>query len=203
MNTTSRAGIDALRSALAAAAPLCLAVALLAWCASALAYAPLIVSLSRVASQADLVVTGRLKEGSVVRMASNPRGRFSRATLLITRVERGGFAARECTVWFRDQAVPVVGGNIQWENSWGRTVTIKRRVADKAAVHLYEINTGPYKMAAGDLRSDHVWFLKSGRNLPGLPPAARAWCIDNAQYVAPLNLKAKYLAAPMVDEFPL
>lgn len=122
-------------------------------CASdACAYFPIRVRPSAVVAQADLIVVGRLKEGSVERVS----------------------------------------------------VKVNCDEPDKSAIHIYEINTGPYKMGDGDLRTDHVWFVSSGSHLPGLKPDANVWCVDDAQIIKPLKLKESYLAIPkQEDDFPL
>lgn len=179
----------------------------------ACAYFPIRVRPSAVVAQADLIVVGRLKEGSVEHVSVKaPLGkdgtvidvRVSRATLIVTNVERGELAAMQVTIWFRGNAVPVVGGRFEWDSGDGFPVKVNCREQDEAAVHIYEINTGPYKMGDGDLRTDHVWFMSLGSHLPGLKPDAKAWCVDDAQFVVPLALKESYLAIPREeDDFPL
>ena len=181
------------------------------WVSDAIAYFPIRVRPSAVVAQADLIVVGRLKEGSVERVVvkrSCGKGVadvcHSRARLLVTSVERGELAPMQLTIWFRGNAVPVVGGRFEWDNGDGFPVRVNHREHDKAAIQIYEINTGPYKMGDGDLRTDHVWFLSSGSNLPRLEPNAKAWCLDDAQFVVPLKSKKSYLGIPKEEEdFPL
>ena len=177
-----------------------LLVVVSAYCATnACAYPPLIMSPSIVNAQADLVVVGRLKEGSVKYVPEKKNDYLDfrpQATLIIDRVERGKLTSKEIVIWFRGTSAPVVGGRLKWDFGDGVRDIVDAPTRDKASIHVYAINSSTYKMCRSDLRENHVWFLKSGSDVPGTDADVKAWCLGDAQFVVPLESKGKYLNAP-------
>ncbi|MEK6249544.1 MAG: hypothetical protein N2C12_15285 [Planctomycetales bacterium] len=157
------------------------------------AYAPICFHPCAVARRAKLIVVGRIKDGSVVRKSQDPGSwPFDSATLVITNVEHGELDQKEINIWFRRNTTPIIGGRFS-EVGFRPSEFKDRTDRDAAAIHVYDITPSVYG-GGGDLRSDHVWFLKSGSNVPGVKPEVPGWGLDSYKYVVPVSEKEYYLA---------
>ncbi len=171
--------------------------------AEAHAYLPIYLPPHIVAEQADLILVGRIKEGSVEYLPV--KGEWEKkevtwflphARMIVTEVAHGELTDKEIVIWFGGGAVPVVGGRFEWDYGGKlRKLRISRQTKSKNTIEIYEINNSWYNMYRGhDFRKDHVWFLQSHSGLPGLKAGERGWCMDDSRYVAPVEEKDYYLA---------
>ncbi len=172
---------------------------------SANAYLPLATPDYLIATRADLVVVGRIKDGTVeylpvVEELSNgqtinwcaPRARF-----LVAEVADGKLREREIAIWFRGGVLPLVEGQFDW-GTWH--IDLRREHFDPDSIQIGTLNNSFYlRDRLKDLRKNHLWFLKRNAGFPGLQPNEEAWCIDSWDDVSPLNLKDYFMAYRAAD----
>ncbi len=161
-------------------------------------------------SDAELIVVGKIKEGSVEYVARVFRegektiiGFVPSARLFVTELAAGELKPREITVWFRGGTMPLVDGTFHWDYgklSGIHPLDIRRKNPAKGSIQFGTRTSGLYlRYDIKDLREDHVWLLKSATGLPGLKPDERAWSVDNWESVARPELKDYYLAYRAAD----
>ena len=160
------------------------------------AYSPLLKPDDQIAGQADLIVVGRIKTGSVEYVPHDEkrdgitiRGFVPRARLVIKRVAYGKLEDSEIYIWFRGGALPLVEGRFHWnygKPGADRRLDMRRKKMQfpPDSVQIGELNNSFYfREQFKNLCNDHVWFLKRHKGLPGLKPDKQAWCIDSYFYV--------------------
>ena len=118
---------------------------------------------AQIVSRAELIVVGRVKEGSVKLTRLTDNSWEQRADLLISEVLKGQTSATSLVVQIEGQLRPVVGGYSDWN---GVIIDLRGRAGTNYPKDIVEIaytgtTQGDTDSLDGDLRTNHVWLLRS------------------------------------------
>jgi hypothetical protein len=181
-----------------------IALAFICLCRDAAAFLPLYRADSDVAARAELIVVGRIKEGSVEYVPVEKKwgertvnACYPRAQLIINEVAQGKLTEKEIVVWFPHSAMPVVEGKFDWDygNAAGKRKVRLRGDHCRNSIQFGTLNSSFYpREDIRDLREAHVWFLASHGGLPGMKADQRGWCLDSWEDIQLLGLKNYFVA---------
>lgn len=134
-------------------------------------------------SRAELMVVGRMKEGSLALISRGTNYPEQRMELLISEVLKGETSATSLVVRIEGCLVPLVGGyysnrqwgfTIDWRGSSGATNYPK----DMVQIICTGFSTfDETLLPTGDIRTNHVWLLRH-EDLPGMGKLDRLSVFD-------------------------